>query len=203
MNRMLVTTLLAAAGSLALVSDSFADQTRLIRQDYEVRRVELDNEYRAKRSANKFAYHRERDLVRAERERALRIACRDTRAIRVRELNRELSALSRSYNLRNREISAWLNNERAALRTSYEIAMRNARRGGLVAPVSVALPANNVCQPPRPTPPPVFDGRFGVDPYRSPSRRPVYDDGFGYAPAASRNSSAINWAGLIFNLLRN
>ena len=159
MNRRIITTaLLVASASLSFGTEAFADHERSIRRDFEVRRTELDHEFRARRDENRYAYHRERDLLRAERARALRIDCRDTRALRVRAINRSLSALSRDFHLKNREIAAWYHAERDTLRTAFEIAMRRATR---VTPIVVNRPAVvehnhpadcgcSACRPPAP-----------------------------------------------------
>lgn len=214
MNRILITTLLVAAGSLTTFSEAFADHNRSIRRDFEIRRVELEHDYRARREANKYAYHRERDILRAEKARVARIDCHETRARRMRALNREMSSLTRRYNLTNREIAARYHSERDALRTSYEFALRSSRRAVVttrpvvverhVAPV-LAHPADcscNVCSPPVPV-------------IETPTCRDtgLYDDGFGssrydrgydrgYAPAGySRGAGGMNWAGLLLNLI--
>lgn len=220
MNRIIVTAILAALGSVSVVSQANADHLRPIRRDYEVRRLELDQDYRARREANRYAYHRERDYLKAERARAQRIDCHDTRALRVRAINRELSAVTRNFNLKNRELSAWYHAEKKALRTSYEFAVRSSRRPVAVArpvittPVVVesvphAHPANcdcNICSPPTPViERPIHPG-YGV-PRVNPA--PVYDnynsyDEYNYRPARHRgNPTAIDWASLVIGLLRN
>ncbi len=197
MKRILVTTLLATIASVSAPNFAFADHDRLIRRDYEVRRVSLEQDYKAQRDANRYAYHRERDILRAQRQRAVRIECRDTRALRVRALNRELAAAARTYNLRNRELTAWYHSERDALRTSYEIARRNARVTPVVTTRYGSHPANcecNVCHPPAPVP------------QVCPDRRVLIQDDYrferDYVPAISRRSpNAMDWAGLILGLL--
>ena len=220
MNRIISTVVLATLGSLSVFSQANADHLRPIRRDYEVRRIELDQDYRAQREANKYAYHRERDYLKAERSRAQRIDCRETRALRVRAINRELSAVTRDFNLKNREISTWYHAEKKALRTSYEFATHNARRQVAVArpvittPVVVetvphAHPANcdcNICSPPTPViERPIHPG-YGV-PQANPT--PVYDnynsyDEHSYRPVRHRgNPTTIDWASLVIGLLRN
>ena len=216
MNRIIVTAILAAVGSLSVVSQANADHLRPIRRDYEVRRIELDQDYRAQKEANRYAYHRERDYLKAERARAQRIDCHETRGRRVRAINRELSALSRNFNLKNREISAWYQAERKALRNSYEFARRSATvaRPVITTPVVVesvphAHPANcgcNICRPSTPViERPIHPGH--VVPRVNPT--PVYDDyrtydEYNYRPARHRgNPTAIDWASLVIGLLRN
>jgi|GEM_PF-4737293 len=127
MNKTILTTALVTFGTLLFATTALGDYTQ-IRRDYELRRIDLEQDYKARREANKYAYHRERDALEAARRRANRIDCRDTRAIRVRAINRDLSALSRNYHAKNRAISAWYNNGRDSLRTSYEVAKRTVRR---------------------------------------------------------------------------
>ena len=128
----------------------------------------------------------------------------------MRALNRELSSLTRRYNLTNRELSAWHNTERSALRTSYEVALRNSRRSVTTRPVVVerhvevspvlAHPADcscNVCNPV-----PVIE----TPTYRGTGR---YDDGYGssrydrgYTPVGyGRSTGGMDIAGLILSLI--
>jgi len=77
MKRVLVTASLLVG--LGIGPTVFASQTiSSICRDYEIRRVEPAHEYKAGREANEYAYHRERDILRAERARVLRLDCGDT-----------------------------------------------------------------------------------------------------------------------------
>lgn len=146
MHKTILTTALVTLGSLLCATTALGDHT-LLRRNYELRRIDLEQDYKAKRDANKFAYRRERDALEAARRRANRIDCRDTRAIRVRAINRDLAALSRDYNATNRRISAWYRGEREALRNAYDVALRNARRRPVVVDTVIerAHPADCSC----------------------------------------------------------
>lgn len=217
MNRIIVTAFLVASGSLAFSSEVLGDHERFIRRDYEVRRAELDESYRAKRDANRCSYHHHRDALIEERRRAARIDCHETRALRIRALNRELAAAARSYSLRNREIVDWYHREIDMLRTSKEIALRNARARPVLVEHHVAAHHGHppecgcdACHAPIPVAPApiVVPHRFDRgyrDPnldhlHRAPMRPnpPRYDEYGG--PDFSRTNS-VNWAALLLSLL--
>ena len=209
MHRFIITAALVALGSSAFVTESYADHKQIIRQDYEAQRAELDHDYRARREANKCAYHRERDSLRAERDRALQIDCHETRALRVRSINRELSALRRSYHLNKRQIAAWYQGEKDALRTSYELARRDVRRpvvsSRLIAEPVHAHPADcecHICNPPA-VEIPICPSEAAF-----PRAVPRYDDyhyrSSSYGPADyGRSARTIDWASLLVSLLAN
>lgn len=136
MKPILITSTMLAG--LVMGTNCLADHT--LRRDYEVSRVELKNDYEARREAHKYRYHRERDVLRAERAQASRIDCHETRALRLREFNRELHALSRDFAAGNRSLASWYHRERNVLRDNYELASRRAR---IARPVVFAKPALN------------------------------------------------------------
>lgn len=207
MNRIITTALLVTSGSFSVGTQALADHDRSIRRDFEIRRTELDREFRVQREHNRFAYHRERELLRAERERASRIDCRDTRAIRVRAINRSLSALARDFHLKNREIAAWYHAERDALRTASEIAMRRARR---VMPVIVEKPLNVEhrhpadcgCDSCRPAPPVVQVPTCRFDHPEVPALRNdrVYGNNFDRPASFEGRRGSLDLASLLFSL---
>ena len=227
---LLLTAAFVTLGTLVFTSVASADHDYL-RRDFELRRIDLDQDYKARRDANKFAYYRERDALHAARRRAQRIDCRDTRAARIRAINRSLSDLSRDYHRNNRAISSWYNKSKSALRDTYNAQVRHARRAArpvvvdtvvarphpadcscsvcvpVVEPVIVERP--ETCRPPRPVHPPVPP----VD--SCPSSRPRdYRDGYyrdsfeqpyldrGISPASyGRKPNSLDWASLILNLI--
>ena len=87
------------SGVFVCAAPASADHTRIARRDYDAARDYLKRDYDAKREAAKYAYHRQRDVLLEARRQANRINCRDTRSLRVRAINRDLSALTRAYNL--------------------------------------------------------------------------------------------------------
>lgn len=151
-----LTLALLLVGTLSFSTEAFADHTRTVRRVYESNRLDLDEDYRARRKANTYEYHRERDALRAARTRAARIDCPETRSRRIRAINLDLASLSRDYNARNRELSNWYHTTRRALHNDYEVARRHARtlasRPVIVESVSTVHghPADcscNVCVP--------------------------------------------------------
>ena len=125
--RNLLLTALVTLGTLTFASVASADHDYL-RRDFELRRIDLDQDYKSRRDANKFSYYRERDALQAARRRAQRIDCRDTRSARIKAINRDLSALSRDYHRTNRSITSWYNNSKSTLRSNYDAQVRYARR---------------------------------------------------------------------------
>ena len=228
MHKHILTTALVALGSLIFATTALGDHA-LIRRSYELRRIDLEQDYKAKRDANKFSYRRERDALEAARRRANRIDCRDTRAARVRAINRDLTALSRDYNATNRRISAWYRGEREALRNAYEASLRNARRRPVVVDTVVERPIytrpaarpvvveRSEFAPPAPLVRPrvhpancdchICEPPVPVDTC-PPRGRVDYGYGREFAPAREfvpasygRNPNTADWASLIFSLI--
>lgn len=216
MNRIIVTALLVAAGSLTFHSEAWGDHERIIRRDYEVRRTELDETYRAKREANRCEYRHQRDALIQERRLAARIDCHETRSLRIRALNREIAAAARAYGLRNREIVNWYHRERDLLRTSKEIALRNARNRPVVVEHVVGHHGHaascgcDVCQHPTPVVPapvvvpPAFDHGYRGSHHELLHRDHVRPDPPRYAPRGAPEFSgapSVNWTALLLSLL--
>ena len=154
MNRILITAVLAASGTLTWSSTLLADHERLLRQDYEVKRTELRNEYRTLREENKYAFHRKRDRLHAERTRAIHIDCPDTRARLIQAINRRLATVSRDFARQNREIARWYHQENDVLRRAYRHARERARLASRPVFVDTLRPSHgadcecNICDPP-------------------------------------------------------
>ena len=227
MHKTILTTALVALGTLLFTTSALGDQT-LTRRDYELQRIDLEQDYKARRNANKYAFDEERDALQAARRRANRIDCRDARALRVRAINRDLTALSRDYHANNRAITAWYHNGRDALRTSYEVAQRTARRT-VARPVEIvnagvgyntgdtvvgrarpvverAHPVDcscNVCVPVQVPVQADYGANYGTD-YRRGNQDATYRNGREHVPASYRPNpnSNVDWASLIFSLVR-
>ncbi len=219
--------LTAALMTLFCASTVLAGHDHL-RRDYEVSRINLEQDYKARREANKYAYHRERDALYAERRRANKIDCRDTRAARVRAINRDLSALSREYHANNKAISNWYNASRRSLRETYEANRRIARNvrptvvetvverpvvvrhpsptlHGHVAPHPADCTCNVCVPPPVEVCPSEANVRYRDDYYRDDyGRRGVRVEHrrVDYAPVHyNRKPNALDWASLILGLM--
>lgn len=178
---------------LILACPALADhELRGLRHEYDAHRIELENEYKARREAARFNYHRERDLLRAERSRVLRIDCHETRAHRLRAVNRQFGEAARAFGAKNRHLARWYHRELELLRDSYEQAKRDIRFGRAEAyPVTTyrAHPDDcscSVCQPPLAVP---------------PAHVRVIPDHHGHRHHGHRRK--IDWAGLVLNLLLN
>lgn len=150
MKRFLITTVLLTIGTLGFAPSAHADHsaaTRAIRRDYDLQKLELEHDFGAHKDALRYAYHRERDALLAARKVASRIDCHETRKLRVRALNRELSNVSRDYSVQTRELSASFAAQKAALRSSYEFALNRAKRAVVARPVVIETVSNRGVHP--------------------------------------------------------
>ena len=93
--------------STSITTNASAEYVRSLRNDYDLARAELRDEYRARLDANDYAYRRDRDRLLAERRRAARIDYHKVRTIKLREISRDLSDLARAKAVRSRKITAW------------------------------------------------------------------------------------------------
>ena len=193
MNRILITTTLLVTAALTVPAS--ADHLDRVRLDFEHERAVLKDEYRARREALHRNYRRTRDILIAERSRAARIDCPETRANRLRANSRELSALARENGHRNRDLTSWYTSENRSLRRAYDLARSSARR--VHRPVVIeshrAHPADCACNACRPA----------VVHERHVTRR--HDFGYDYRDdhrvRHSRKLNGFEIAGLILNLL--
>lgn len=226
MKRLLLTTALLVTATN--YSEARADHLDYLRREYELNRTELTNDYRSRLEAYRFAYNREREGLLLERKRAYRIDCHETRAARVRAINRAIGDLAREHGNRNRKLSIWFAETNRSLRKEYDLARANARRATRPVVVESRFPSFGGVAPLPPNPIATScDARRERLDYRSPyavpfgssrfdsnrfDSRPVYRDAprYGgnvylddYRGVSRGNNTAVSIASLIMGLLND